>query len=218
MVNIAPVHSMPYSVPRKVQRRSDQQPQHGVWQDNPTPTTARPATPQPAPRNKTMRPHPSKTKIIRSQNSTVPKRNTIHLTLWVKPRVKAELQRIAELDGLSVSTTGAAFLEHALQQNIATQQSALIEPIINKAIARQMRAYSTRLAVLLVRVAFASEQTRSLVTNILGRQQGITPEILNAILDGSSKAAKGKITYKSPQLESIIAEVEKWFTEQENTD
>ena len=78
-----------------------------------------------------------------------------------------------------------------------------------------MRSYSTRLAVLLVRVAFASEQTRSLVTNILGRQQGVTTTILNQILDGSSKAAKGKITYKTPQLESIIAEVEQWFTERE---
>jgi hypothetical protein len=88
--------------------------------------------------------------------------------------------------------------------------------VIAKAIKKEMRAYSTRLAVLLVRVAFASEQTRSLVTNILGRQPGITPEPLNTILDGSSKAAKGKITYQSPQLADIIDEVEQWFTEGEH--
>jgi hypothetical protein len=54
------------------------------------------------------------------------------------------------------------------------QHAVLLQPIVEQAIARQMRAYSGRIAILLVRSLFASEQTRSLVTNILGRQQGIT--------------------------------------------
>jgi hypothetical protein len=86
-----------------------------------------------------------------------------------------------------------------------------LQPIIESAIRQQMRSMSTRLAFLLVRVAFASEQTRSLVTNVLGRQQGVTTAVLNEILDGSSKAAKGKITHCTPQLEELIAEVEQWF-------
>lgn len=201
---------------RQPPRATGKQPPGGVLQDNPTPPRERTATLQPAPRTKLLRSHLSQTKITRSQNHHTPTRKTVQLTIWVKPRVKAEVQRIAEMEGLSISTTGAAFLEQALQQNIATQHAALLEPIINKAIAKHMRAYSTRLAVLLVRVAFASEQTRNLVTNILGRQTGITPDILNKILDSSSKAAKGKITYKTPQLESIIEEVEHWFTELEH--
>jgi hypothetical protein len=143
------------------------------------------------------------------------KRKNVQVVSWVRPVVKAELQRIADAEGLSVSSVSAAFLEQALQQNLHTQHAALLDPIIEKAIRKHMRSYSTRLAVLLVRVAFASEQTRSLVTNILGRQPGVTTTILNQILDGSSKAAKGKITYKTPQLESIIAEVEQWFTQRE---
>jgi hypothetical protein len=107
-------------------------------------------------------------------------------------------------------------LEQSLRQSVSTQHAVLLDPIITKAIGKHMRSYSTRLAVLLVRVAFASEQTRSLVTNILGRQPGITPEVLNHILDGSSQAAKGKITYKTPQLASLIDEVEQWFTEREH--
>jgi hypothetical protein len=126
------------------------------------------------------------------------------------------LQRIAELEGISVSAAGAALLEHSLRQSVYSQHAALLDPIIDKAIGKHLRCYSTRLAVLLVRVAFASEQTRSLVTNILGRQPGVTPEVLNHILDGSSKAAKGKITSKTPQLASLIDEVEQWFTEREH--
>ena len=70
---------------------------------------------------------------------------------------------------------------------------------------------STRLALLLVRVAFASEQTRSLVTNILKRQPGLSSEALDDILDRSAEAAKGKITKKTPQLEKVIAEVKDWL-------
>lgn len=162
-----------------------------------------------------MRTQEMSNRIARSQNRTVPKRKTVCISLWVKPVVKQELQRIAEREGLSISVTGATLLEKSLAHHLDSEHAGLIQPVIEKAIKKEMRAYSTRLAVLLVRVAFASEQTRSLVTNILGRQPGMTPEVLNHILDSSSKAAKGKITYKTPQLESIIKEVEAWFSERE---
>ena len=40
--------------------------------------------------------------------------------------------------------------------------------------------------------------------------------MLNEILDGSSKAAKGKITYRTPQFEELIAEVEQWFQKEDS--
>jgi hypothetical protein len=103
-----------------------------------------------------------------------------------------------------------------MQASLDMQYGALLQPIIREAITKQMRSMSTRLAFLLVRVAFASEQTRSLATNILGRQQGVTPSVLNQILDGSSKAAKGRITHRTPQLEELIAQVERWFQEEDS--
>jgi hypothetical protein len=112
---------------------------------------------------------------------------------------------------VSVSRAGGTFLEQALQQHIDMQYSALLQPIIEKAIAQQMRSYSTRIAVLLVRTAFASEQTRGIVTNILGRQPGVTPDVLTTILDGSSKTAKGNITRRTPQLSELIDAVEQWI-------
>jgi hypothetical protein len=135
--------------------------------------------------------------------------------LWVKPVVKSELQRIAEREGISVSAAGGALLEQALQQHIDMQYSALLQPIIEQAIRQQMRSYSTRIAVLLVRSLFTSEQTRGIVTNILGRQPGVTPDILTTILDGSSKTAKGNITRITPQLADLLKQVEQWLEQEE---
>jgi len=141
------------------------------------------------------------------------KRNTVHFTTWVKPSVKAELQRIAQAEGLTVSRTGAAALEEWLARRSHIQHRGIFQPMIEQAIAKEMRAYSSRIATLLVRSMFASEQTRALSTNILGRQPGVTQPVLDHILDGTSDTAKRNITRVTPQLASLIAEVEAWLTQ-----
>lgn len=125
------------------------------------------------------------------------------------------MERIGERDGLSLSKTGATALEQWVAESLHLQHAGLIQPIIEKAIAKQMRSYSTRIAVLLVRSLFASEQTRSIVTNILGRQQGINQQVLVKILDGSSTTARRNIVRVTPQLATLIKEVEAWIQEQE---
>ena len=76
-----------------------------------------------------------------------------------------------------------------------------------------MRAYSNRLAFLLVRSSFVSEQTRSLATNILNHLPGITQVMVHEILNKSSDTAKRNITRRSPQLETVLKEVEHWMQE-----
>jgi hypothetical protein len=78
-----------------------------------------------------------------------------------------------------------------------------------------MRARDARLAWLLVRVAFDTGQTRAIVTNILGRQQGMTEEKLKNILAMSQQTAKGNITRKTPQITELMEAVEKWLAEDE---
>lgn len=188
-----------------------ERPLRGVGQDKGAHSRARAASRQPAPHHFVMRSQKSNNNTPRSQNKPSTKRKTVHLTLWVKPIVKAELTRIAAQEGLSVSATGGAFLEKAMQTNLDMQYGALLQPIIESAISKQMRGISTRLAWLLVRVAFDAGQTRSLVTNILGRQRGVTPKLLNDILDASSKTAKGNITRRTPQIIELIEAVEQWI-------
>jgi hypothetical protein len=189
---------------------------HGdVRQDKARKNSARIGTRQPAPHENPMRAHGLNTGAARSKNKPNPKRRAVQLTLWVDPIVKAELQRVAELEGLTVSKTGSAFLKQALQQNVDLHYSALLTPIIETAIDKRMRSRDTRLAWLLVRVAFDTGQTRSLVTNILGRQQGITEDMLKNILAMSQRTAKGNLTRRTPQIAELMEAVEKWLAEDE---
>ena len=149
-----------------------------VRQDKARISSARVPSPQPAVVKKITRALQPDTIPTRSQNSPNPNQKAVLLTVWVKPIVKAEVTRLAQQEELSDSATGAALIEKAIQTNLDLQYSALLQPIIESAIHKGMRAISTRLAWLLVRVAFDAGQTRSLVTNILGRQQGMTEETL----------------------------------------
>ena len=67
----------------------------------------------------------------------------------------------------------------------------------------------------LVRIAFDAGQTRSLVTNILGRQPGVTDPVLKTILEGSGRSAKANIMRRTPQISELIDSVEQWMLEDE---
>lgn len=175
-------------------------------------------TGQPAPRQNPLRAHPLNRRTPRSQNSPNPKRKTVQLTIWVEPIVKRELQRIAKLEGLTVSKTSASLLKQALQNNVNMHYSALLTPIIETAIDKRMRSRDNRLAFLLARNAFASEQTRAIAANILGRQQGMTEETLKNILTLTKRTAQGNLTRRNPELEELIAAIKQWLDhEQEPT-
>ena len=188
-----------------------QQPRSGVRQDNPQPPLAPSATPQPAPlQNYQFAPFLNR-KTSRTQNRRRYRKSAVKITSWVKPVIKDEIEKLAGSEGLSISAMSASLLEKALQQSLYLRYAALIDPLIEKAIAKHMRSYSNRIAILLVRSLFASEQTRSLTTNILGRQPGVTQPVLEEILNGSSNAAKRNITRLTPQLAELVQEIEQWM-------
>ncbi len=122
----------------------------------------------------------------KKQRST--KRYRRHRTLWLEPAVDAELQRVAQQAGLSFSMAGANLLKHALQHNIYVQQTAIIAPVVEKAIRTQMRR-KTELDVL---CQFDQSQILRLLYNILARlpdAQQMSEETLNQIRDESANAA-----------------------------
>ena len=200
---------------RSEPRPDRQRPRGGVRQDKARVESARVRLPQPAPVTKVTRARLSNTSRVRSPSTIRGSEKRERVTLWVDPLVKAELERLAVQEGLSISAAGAAFLDKALQRNIDLEYSALLQPIIEQAIARQMRGISTRLAWLLVRVAFDTGQTRCLVTNILGRQPGVSDAILKTILEGGARTSKANIMRRTPQIESLVEAVEQWMTSEE---
>ncbi len=144
-------------------------------------------------------------------------RQTVQVSAWVKPAIKAELQRLAGQDGLSLSQTCAALLAEAIRQKLHVQHAVLLQPIIETTIRNEVRRNFSRFVLLLMRIAFEEGQTRRMVTNILGRQPGVTPALLEHILDASSREAKKTIFLKTPQIASLIEEFEQWLQE-EGTD
>jgi len=141
------------------------------------------------------------------------KRQTEHFTIHPRKGVKAEFQRIAQAEGLTASRVGAAALEDWLARRSHIQHAGIFQPMIEHAIAKEMRAYSSRLALLLVRSLFTSEQTRAIAYNILRKQPGLTDKQLDDIMDGSRNTAKRNIAQVSPELAPIIREIETWLTQ-----
>ena len=215
MTNTVHTQSEQHVFERQSSTANGQQLRGNVRQDKGVPTRERIASYQPASHGNSMRTHGTKTNSHRTQKRLHPKRKTVAVTFWMSPVERAQLQQVAQLKGLSMSQTGRAFVVHMLEENLETQQGALLETIIDKSIGKHMRSYSTRIAVLLVRSLFTSEQTRGVATNILGRQPGVSPKELNEILDGSSNTAKRNITHITPQLSALIEEVEQWIREGE---
>ena len=141
-------------------------------------------------------------------------RQTVQVSAWVKPAIKAELQRLAGQDGLSLSQTCAALLAEAIRQKLHVQHAVLLQPIIETTIRNELSRNFSRFVLLLMRIAFEEGQTRRMVTNILGRQPGVTPALLEHILDASSREAKKTIFLKTPQIASLIEEFEQWLQEE----
>src|SRR6266480_3174696 len=144
------------------------------------------------------------------------KRKTVVVSLWVKPEIKAEIKRLAEKEGLSVSKYAGSLLEEGLHQKLHIQHAVLLQPLIEQAISKRMAAISTRLSSLLVRGVLDTGQVRRLVINMLARQPGMTQQTLEEIIDGSQEGARKQITRMTPQLASLISEVEQWLVEEGN--
>ncbi len=115
---------------------------------------------------------------------------------------------------LQVVSADKCHLLSAPSNNI--QHGVLLQPIIKTAIHEAMQGISNRLAYLLARTAFSSEQTRFIATNILGRQTGMTEETLKTILAMTKRAAQGNLTRRNPELEELIAAIKQWLDHDEH--
>ena len=192
-----------------------QQPPRGVRQDKPHPSRERIASHQPGSVKKAVRSQQMSSNTTRSQKRSTPKRRTAQLILWVHPLAKAEIQRTAAREGLSVSKVGAALLEQAIRQDIHSQYNALIQPMIEQTVRKELRSFGNRLVFFLMRIAFASEQARILITNLLDRilrRDGVPENTFTKLVDQSNKMARRNIIQKTPQLKSLLEEWEGIFT------
>ena len=185
-----------------------------VWQDKNAPARGRRVSTQPVMENRRARTQQPSNKPTRSQNHSV-KRRTVQVAAWVDHPIREQLLAIARSEGLSLSQTIAALLQEILRQRLHVQQAATLETVIEQGIAKAHRSLATRLAWLLVRIAFDTGQTRVIATNILGMQEGMTEHTLKDILATADQRTKANLTRRTPQLTELMAAVEQWLLQGE---
>ena len=116
-----------------------------------------------------------------------------------------ELERIAAQEGLSLSLLGKTALRQWVHRRLHDRHEALMYPVLRQLLREELRAFGNRLVFFLMRIAFAAEQTRILVTNLLSRvlkHQGAGDEVFTNLVDQSNKMARRNIIAKTPQLKS----------------
>jgi hypothetical protein len=148
-----------------------------------------------------------------TQEQPQPKRQLVKITIWARPAAKDELQRVADAEGLTLSRTGAGALEDWLARRSHVQHRGIFQPMIEKAIAKEMRAYSSRIAALEVRSLFIAEQTRAIVYNLL-RKPPLLPlsdDAADKIIDDAKTYAKHNIGRVDPALTPLMPLLEQWL-------
>jgi hypothetical protein len=144
------------------------------------------------------------------------KRQLVQLTIWLTPPVKSEIQRIARMEGLSVSQTGRAGLEEWVRQKLHIQHAVLLQPIIETTIRQELRSMVKKLVIFLTRNAYETGWTRRIASNILKYQPGMmSEEQLNTILDRSCMDARKYIFRKTPETHELHEAIEKWLLQGE---
>jgi hypothetical protein len=187
---------------------SSAHPQGGVLQDKRAKMPAREASEQPASGSKGERSAPLQSNHPRSQKSANDDGPLEQLTLRVKPRVKRRLRIVAEGENTSLSYAGAEHLEKALQNEVDMSYGAMLKPAFDAIVHKRLTKSDARMVRLLVRNVYGVERLLIIATNILSRMAGVTPAILDAILDKADRDARVKIAKRTPQLEDIIQELE----------
>ena len=91
----------------------------------------------------------------------------VPLTIQIPKNLKAEIQRIAAQEGESDSATARAFLARGVQANIDMQYGAMLRPVIQDQIHKDIQSYSNRNANLNFQALYAAEQSRLLSIHIL---------------------------------------------------
>jgi hypothetical protein len=131
------------------------------------------------------------------------------MTLRVKPGVKSTLQRLADEDEISLSEASATGLEVFARAKIHDQEETLFEPRMRAMMRREIRSSDDRHLPFEIRNAIASEQTRSIVTDLYKRllaKEGLSQEQIGAKMRKHYQQARVNVFKLTPQVKSMIAE------------
>ena len=194
-----------------------ERPRGGVRQDKGVLTNALSDSQEPAPLEKGGRAHFVNKDSPRSQNAprihslSNARVKLVHTTFWLHPLVRAELERIAQCESLTLSQVGATGLDQWVRGRLHAQHEAVLYPVLRQLVRDELRAFGNRIIFFLMRIAFAAEQSRILITNVLHKltiQMGLPIDNFNKLVDSSNKMARRNIIAHSPEIKRLCEEWE----------
>jgi len=116
-------------------------------------------------------------------------RQTQQIAGWVLPPLKARIQAMAKTEGLSESKVVGALVEKALQYDADVHYGAMLRPVIQDQIHKDIQSATTRTATLGLQAYYAAEQTRILTIHLLRFILGEAIDELPLIIAESQKQA-----------------------------
>jgi hypothetical protein len=188
-----------------------------VRQDKGFLTQALLASRQPAPLAKDSRAEDVYSKTTRVQNRFPTRVKLAHTTFWLHPLVRAELERIAERESLTLSQVGATACEEWVRYNIHKQQASLLRTELRQIIREELQAFGNRIVFFLMKIAFPAEQARILTTNVLKwvcKLAGLDLKAYYKMVDDASSLARRNIIAKSPQIKDLMDKWEGMFVDE----
>lgn len=153
------------------------------------------------------------------------------MTVQISPGVKTALLQLAEQECLSLSTVARTGLEEWVRQKIHQQQEDLFYPKLRQIIHEDRQAAENRIVFFLMSTAFAAEQSRILITNVLKwvlklfwiigkplikteKQQEFN-EIFNSLVDDSKLLAERNIITKTQRMKRLHEEWKATYRDEE---
>jgi hypothetical protein len=76
--------------------------------------------------------------FARVQNKPSTKRQTVPVTIWVKPIEKEDLERVATAEKISLSQAGRTLMRKGMQTSVEMRYASFLEPVIERVIARYL--------------------------------------------------------------------------------
>jgi hypothetical protein len=76
--------------------------------------------------------------FARVQNKPSTKRQTVPVTIWVKPIEKEDLERVASAEKISLSQAGRTLMRKGMQTSVEMRYASFLEPVIERVIARYL--------------------------------------------------------------------------------
>jgi hypothetical protein len=148
------------------------------------------------------------TKAPRTQKTHTARTKHIHSTFHAEPGVRADIEWIAQDQGMSFSETVNAACRFYAHATIEKRHAETLRDVMRQIIREELQAFGDRMVKWLMRIAFASEQGKLLAINSLKfvlRLARLDEKTYLTLVNESGHQARRNVLADTPQFKDLNA-------------